>query len=266
MFKPRVLVVLLAFLLTVTACVRAHEIKALASQLTLEKAGEKTTIYLSWGHRLPVDDLIDGDSLTRYDLVAPGGAVKALNKADLSLQTNVVELKDEGIHQVIVSKKPAVFTIVTDTEGEPQFKRGPKSQIKEGAIDHAFRREQFAKALIVVGAAKGSPPKPVGLPLEIVPLDGPTKWRSGRDLCFKVLFQGKVVAWEQVLATHVGFTPDTAWCFATETDNQGVATIRARKAGVWVVVVKVRKLTKGKTREQYDYEDCTATLTLEVRP
>jgi uncharacterized GH25 family protein len=178
--KQRILLGFMAFFVVLANRCPAHEIKVLASQLTVEKAGEKTTIYLSWGHHLPVDDLIVGDSLLRYDLIAPNGTAKALSKSELSLQTNVVELKDEGIHQVVVAKKPAVFTIVTDADGEIQFKRGGKTEIKEGTIDHAFRGEQFAKALIVTGAAKGAAPKPLGLPLEIVPLDGPAKWRGTR--------------------------------------------------------------------------------------
>ena len=118
----------------------------------------------------------------------------------------------------------------------------------------------------MTGAAKGAAPKPLGLPLEIVPLDGPAKWRAGRALRLKVLLQGKPVVWEQVLATRVGFTPDTAWCFATETDKEGIASICVRKAGTWIVAVKVRKLAASKNRDQYDYEDRITTLTLEVRP
>jgi hypothetical protein len=71
---PRSLLVSMASVVFVFASAlgsQAHEIKALASQLVVEKPGAKTTIYLSWGHRLPVDDLIDAATLERYDLLTP---------------------------------------------------------------------------------------------------------------------------------------------------------------------------------------------------
>lgn len=243
-----------------------HDLKVLASHLIVPKPGENTTVYLSWGHTLPVDDLVDAQTLERYDLLSPGGASTPLKKADISLQANVVEMKEEGIAQVVVSRKPAVFTFVEDKEGNRLMKRGRKSATTEGKIDYALRSQQFAKALIVTGKAKGPSVKPVGLDLEIVPLAEPADWRAGGDLRFQVLFQGKPLSQEQVLATYVGFRPDNAWCFATTTDQVGVATVRISQAGTWVLRVQVRKPTTGSTREEYDYESYTATLALEVQP
>ena len=85
----------------------AHEIKVFASQQAAPEAGTKSTVFLSWGHRVPVDDLIDGATLGRYDLIAPGGEKSALKLEGTSLQANAVELKSLGVYQVAVDRKPS---------------------------------------------------------------------------------------------------------------------------------------------------------------
>jgi uncharacterized GH25 family protein len=189
-----------------------------------------------------------------------------LKKADLSLQTNVVELKDAGVHQVLVARKPSVFTYVVDGEGGRVLKRGPKTAVKEGQVDYGTRSLQTAKALIVVGPAEREPVKPAGLPIEVVPLDGPAAWTDGATLRFRVLLEGKPLAGAELTARYVGYKPDNAWCYATTTGRDGVATVRATPAGTWVLKVAARRLANGAARDQYDFESFTTTLTLEVRP
>jgi uncharacterized GH25 family protein len=242
-----------------------HELKVLASHLVVQP-GERTTVYLSWGHTLPVDDLVDAQVVERYEVVAPSGSATALQKENLSLQANVVELKEQGLHQVVAARKPGVITFVTDPAGNRLLKRGPKTGITEGTIDYALRSQQFAKALIVTGPATTTAPRPLGLPLEIVPLDGPAQWRAGGLLRFRVLLHGKPVAEESLVATYIGFRPANAWCYATATDREGTATVRTGRAGTWVLRAGVRRPATGSVREQYDYESYTATLALEVQP
>jgi len=265
MSPTRSLCALLALVLATTCCF-GHEIKALASRLVLEKPGEKTPIYLSWGHRLPVDDLIDADSITRYDLLAPGGNSTALRKGDLSLQTNATTLETEGIHQVVVARKSGIFTFVLDDENKQHLKRGPKTAVKEGQIDHAIRSRQLAKALIVVGKASTESTKPAGLAFEIVALDGPVQWQGGKETPFRILLNGKPHSGVDVKARYVGFKPDSGWCYATTSSREGALTICPQQAGTWVLKASTRILTTGSTREQYDFESYTTTLSLEVLP
>jgi hypothetical protein len=100
-----------------TPC-QAHELKVFASKLAVDRPGAKTTVYLSWGERLPVDDLIDGASIERYELVAPDGKVRRLETAGVSLQTNVAKLEDSGLYELLVSRKPTVYTFVFDSAGK----------------------------------------------------------------------------------------------------------------------------------------------------
>ncbi len=265
MGKSRILMALMLLSFLLPNFCSAHEIKALASQLAVEKPGTKTTIYLSWGHRLPIDDLIDGATLERYDLLAPSGASTALKREDLSLQANVVEVKEMGTYQVLVGRKAGIYTYVFDEEGSRVLKRGPKTAFKDSKIDHALRSQQYAKALIVVGPASTEPVKAAGLPIEIVPLDGPAAWQCGKTLRFQVLLEGKPLSAVELTARYVGFKPDSGWCYATTTNRDGQAQVRPSQPGTWVLKVNKKRHTKGAEREQYDLDSFTATLTLEIQ-
>ena len=261
---PFTLAVLFSADLAQSAC--AHELKVLASQLAVAGNSGKSTIYLSWGHRLPIDDLVDATTIERYDLLNPKGQAKTLTKAELSLQTNVVELTEAGIHQVVVNKKASIYTYVFDTEGVRQLKRGPKTANTESKIDTASRYQQCAKALIVVGKPAQDAPKAIGQTLEIVPLDGPAKWTGNSMLRFKVLLEGKPASAAEITATYVGFRPNGDWCYATTSNKNGEFSVRPSQAGTWVIKTHIQRLTQGKVREQYDFESYTATLSFEVQP
>ena len=266
MSKSRIAITLSSLLFLLPSSSSAHEIKALASQLAVEKSGTKTTIYLSWGHRLPIDDLIDGTTLERYDLLTPSGAVAPLKRGDLSLQTNVVELKDAGTYQVLVGRKAGIYTYVLDEDGSRVLKRGPKTAVKEGQIDYALRSQQYAKALIVVGAPSAEPIKAAGLPVELVPLDAPSAWKNGATLRYRVMLHGKPLSAAEVTARYVGFKPDNGWCYATTTNRDGEVCVRPCQGGIWVLKVNSRLLARDAAREQYDFDSYTATLTLEIQP
>ncbi len=176
----------------------AHELKVFASKLAVDRPGGKTTIYLSWGERIPVDDLIDGATLERYEMLAPDGKVTRLKTAGVSLQTNVRELSNVGLHGIVVAKKPTVYTFYFDKNGKRLLKLCPRTEIKEGRVDYAGRSVQSAKSFIVVGPCK-TPPKPAGLTMEIVPLDPPNQWTKGNSLHFQVLLEGKPIPFVNVL-------------------------------------------------------------------
>lgn len=249
------------------AAATAHEIKVLASQQAVAEAGGKCTVYLSWGHRVPVDDLIDAATLERYDLLPPAGDPTPLKAADTSLQANSVPLKAAGVYQAVAVRKPSVITYVIDKEGERVMKRGGKSAATGGTVDSALRSVQAGKAIIVVGPAGEEAVKPAGLPVEIVPLDPPAKWKANADLKFQVLVNGKAVTTAPMVEARViGFKPDNAWGYSTHADKTGTATVCPDKAGTWVLKVNVKVPAAEADRKEFDQESFTATLTLEVAP
>lgn len=254
---------LLALILTPTS--QAHDLKVMASRLAANP-GDQETIYLSYGHVLPVDSPLDGETLQDYQLLTPSGSVQVLNREGTSLHANVVQVEEEGLYQAAATRKPSVYSVVADANGNHQHIRKPKNQITEGTIERSARSHQFAKALMVSGANADQAVKPLGHELEIIPVDAPNDWRSGRDLAFRVLFRGKPLASGDLVATYVGFKPDNAWCYATSTDAKGVANVRPSQPGTWIIRVRTQLPAARAHQEEYDVESYGATLVLEVRP
>lgn len=253
-------------LMMISSQATGHEIKVLASSYFLKDAGDKTTVYLSWGHRVPVDDLIDGSTIERYDVVSPGNSTSKLTLAELSLQANVVVLEKPGLHQAVVSRKPSAYTYVIDEHGNRVFKRGPKSAVASGKIDYAARSFQTAKAMIVVGKESKELASPLGLPIEIVPLDPIEKWRANCKNRFQILLNGKPLSSANVTARYVGFKPDNAWCYATTSNREGIVEITPSQSGTWVIKVSSKILRDEASRKDFDYDSYTSTLSLEIQP
>jgi uncharacterized GH25 family protein len=268
MTKSRLLAAMTALALASVSLGHAHDLNVFASNLAVHKSGERTTVYLGWGHILPVDDLTDSTTLERYDCLSPTGKVTALKHEGVSLQTNVVELKEEGVCQVVAARKPYIYTVLVNDDGESgfKFKIGPKSAVKEGTVDYAMHWQAFAKALIVVGEPKSEAVKPAGLPIEIVPVEGPASWRSGHTLRFRLLHANKPLPYQEVWATRVGLLPHGTWCFAAYADEEGIVSVPVKEAGTWVVRMQRKKLAAAKDRNDYDFDTLNATLTLEVQP
>jgi uncharacterized GH25 family protein len=244
----------------------AHELKVFASQYHLSEDTSKATVYLSWGHRVPVDELTDAATVERYDWLRPEGKATALKVEGKTLQANVVQGKEAGVYQVVVTRKPSVFTYVLDEEGNRQMKRGPRSSHEGAKIDSAVRSLQSAKTLLCVGKPSDKAPPPAGLPLEIVPVQGPTGWKARGEVRFRVLLAGKPLASAPVLARSLTFKPENAWNYATTSDRKGEFTVVPDAAGTWLIKVNTKQAADPKLRGEYDQESLTTTLSLEVQP
>lgn len=263
MYRLKLVFLMALALATAETFTQAHEIKVLASEQALPKAGERITVYLSWGHLLPVDDLIDAKAIERYELVSPSGKNQALKCEGLSLQANRVWIEEDGTYQAIVDRKVGILHHVIDAEGNRVLKRGPKTEVKEGKIESSQRSIQCGKAIIVAGNGK-TLIKAVGQAIEIVPVDPQNEWRSGNDLRFQVLHHGKPLPEAALTATFIGSRPAEKWSLKASADEKGIATIRASQPGTWVLKVNARVPAVGDDLKQYDFTSYTGTLSLEI--
>jgi uncharacterized GH25 family protein len=244
---------------------RGHDLKVLVSRL-VSQPGADETVYISYGHILPVGGQIDAATLDDYHVRTPSGSVTYLKKDGISLQANDVHLEEHGIYQAVAARRPAIWCDVVDESGNHTHHRGPRSSVTQGTVEQATRSQMFAKALLISGEDVDRVPEPLGHEIEIVPVEAPAAWRSGEDTAFRVLFQGKPLRNADLVATHIGFKPDGAWCFATATNADGIAVVRPSQAGTWVLRVKTQRPAPQEQRGEYDVESYTATLVLEVRP
>lgn len=261
---PRFLILAAALMPFVPIAGWSHDLKILTNRPRLDVDG-KATIYLSWGHRLPIDDLIDGATLARYDLIAPSGTKTPLTKDAKSLQANVAEMKEPGLYAVIVERMPSVNTYIIDEQGIKRFRRGPKSAHAGSKIDSAKRSTQSAKLMIVVGDASATAPKAIGLSTEIIPLDGPSRWKAGQPLRVRVDHDGKPLAGARIESRAVSFAHEEK-IDVVETDARGEATVQPKTGGLWLLTATHKTPAPAAARAEYDTESITTTLTLEVAP
>jgi uncharacterized GH25 family protein len=246
---------------------RAHDLKVMLRQYLVEP-GANDTVFISYGHVLPVGGPIDAATLDEYYLRTPSGSVLYLKKEGSSLQSNDVHIEEQGVYQAVAARQPSVWCEVVDANGNHSHHRGTRSKISRelGTVELATHSQTYAKALLISGKTADNPVEPLGHEIEIVPVAPPREWRCGRDLQFKVLFQGKALSSAELLATYVGFKPDNAWCYATYSNAKGIAVLRPSQPGVWVLrVMRKRPAAKDKQAD-YDVESHTATLVLEVQP
>jgi|GEM_PF-1453344 len=241
---------------------RAHEIKVMLDRMSVKK-GDKDVVFLSWGHLLPTDGPTRGEDIERYQLLTPSGSVQILATDKESDQRNVVHLEEEGVYTAEAVRKPAVLTVFTLGDKHVHFV-GPKTEVREGAqIKDSFRSFQYAKAMVAAGNAP-APPKPVGHVLEIVPAVGEAEWTAGRDIPFRVLFEGKPLSGKLFQAKPLDFKPDDVWTWTRPTDQSGTAVLRPDRPGTWLLKATFERPAAESDRDRFDADHWTATLILQV--
>jgi uncharacterized GH25 family protein len=233
--------------------------------------GQPSTVYLSWGHLLPVDELVGEQDLSIYQIKSPSGSVTPLKMtSERSLQANAVTLEEEGVYQVAAARKMSVFTRYTNADGKAVHAMQGKDELElpEGAtINLSARSRQFAKAILVCGTPKnGGLVEPLGHDLEIV-MEAPVEnhgYCLDAPLAVRVLFQGSPLAGATILAASTTLNPDGYPDASFETDDQGRALLDLIESGTWVLEVHHRLEAPEEARQQYDSESFTATLTIPV--
>lgn len=184
---------------------------------------------------------------SRYAPVDDGGAMFGYESTFVPIELPAREfdayLKEEGLDAPLAARRMARTT----APGRERYRRCAKAWLSGDDASRATR--------------------PLGLPLEIVPLAAP-----GEDpkLQVMVLAEGRplahalVKAWRAPLDTR-GMAPDpetrdsTGVVVKVRTDPQGRATLPVRAAGEWLV--SVVHMVPSRDPEQADWESTWASLT-----
>jgi uncharacterized GH25 family protein len=79
--------------------------------------------------------------------------------------------------------------------------------------------------------------KPLGHPLEIIPLDNPAQYRKGSRPRFQVLYNGQPLANAEITATwdYFNYKVQNAFDQTATTDAKGEVRFRFRENGIWLV-------------------------------
>ncbi|WZO99308.1 DUF4198 domain-containing protein [Isosphaeraceae bacterium EP7] len=262
--------VLLPMLLVVTPLLaaQAHTLRVLVTRPVSVK-GFKSTVYLSYGHLLPVDELIPGNEVGAYLIHAPDGSTKPLETSGTSLHANEVSFDQPGLYQLAVTRLPITYVAYTDASGAARFARLPKDQFKlpEGAkLTASARSYQFSKAVVLNDLTESKATPALGHALEIVVEGKPTKdgYSADESVRARVLFKGKPLAGVKLSAASTSRNPDGIPEVAGETDSEGRVALDLPEPGTWVLDVLHLIESSPDVRASYDNERFVATMAIPV--
>ena len=252
--------------LAIALTTQAHTLRVLGNRAVVE-TGKKGTIYLSYGHLLPVDELIEADALAQHQLHTPSGSIKPLTHSGKSLHANEVVFEEPGLYQAVVTRKPLVYCTFTDASGKQAFARLPKHELKlpeGGKLILGTKGHQYSKALLLSGDAPAKSPEPLGHELEIVVESklGTQGFSVDEPVKARVLFQGKPLAGVKVDAASTTLSPDGLPETAAETDSEGRVTLELSEPGVWVLSVTHKVDSAAGDRKAFDVNSYVASFAI----
>lgn len=235
------------------------------------KLKEKAVVSAVSGTEFPKGDHAPNPAkFAKRMVVAPDGKLsEALAEGtNAELKTGLLAWTPDqnGIYMMAVQTTPRMIKLEADefnhylvSDGLPHIYQ---LRVKEKSLDKpgVERYSKSPKVLIKVGdGLAGDVTKPIGLPLEIVPLTNPFQLKVGDVLKVKVLFQSKPLADANLGWDHPG---DGEMPTGTvRTDSEGMALIPISKTGL--MTIRLTHMTRPKTKE-YEWESFWTTLTFDL--
>lgn len=135
-----------------------------------------------------------------------------------------------------------------------------RAKAGETAKQGRERYSRFIRSLLQVGDKRDDTyKKPVGLKLEIMPLENPYAKRVGDELKFQVIFDGKPLADRTVFADNRASKTQKM-----TTDKNGRVTIKIDRSGLWLVRLVTMRRCAAECGEA-DWESFWGAITFGVR-
>jgi len=256
--------------LALPAAGHAFAVFATHSVLNRDAAGHASTpakavAYIGWGHKMPVEDILEPERLQRYALIAPDGSETALTPPGPGFLAVEFSPEVDGPHIVSAAYENHFYTWYEE-DGVSKSHRGPKTGLENVTYSGYF--EFRGKALVGVGSTgEDAFGEPIGDSLEIVPRENPLRKTGGayQTLTVQVLFRGEPLAGARVNARHQGHYPTTDFGQAADTDADGIVTIDLTHKGSWLLKVEHEIDPRPEFADQCDIEQYAATLSFEIR-
>ncbi|MBY0458012.1 MAG: DUF4198 domain-containing protein [Gemmataceae bacterium] len=233
------------------------------------KSNEKAVVSAVSGTKFPNGDHApDPSKFAKRIVVAPDGTVSEADASGMKEKAGLLTWTPakDGVYAVAVQTTPKVLKLDAEafndylvSDGLPHIYR---LRAKEKSLDQPAveRYSKSPKALVRVGDGKGGDPcKPLGLPLEIVPLTNPFGCKAGDALKVRVLFDGKALADANLGWDHPGDGQDPAG--TVRTDAKGEAMVPIARTGL--MTIRLTHMTRPKTKD-YEWESFWTTLTFRI--
>lgn len=227
--------------------------------------GKPVVVRAVSGSDFPTGDHApDPAAFTKRLVVKPDGTTADLDAAGKDADAGLLRFTPAapGVYVAAVRTAPKLITLDAAafneylvSDGLPHIYR---LRAKEKTLDQPGR-ERYSKSpkvLVKVGDGPGDPTKPVGLPLEVVPLRDPFGVKPGDALRVRVLFDGKPLADANLGWAHPGGGELPAG--TVRTDGRGEALVPVANPGP--MTIRLTHMTRPKAAE-YEWESFWTTLT-----
>ena len=182
------------------------------------------------------------DGLLRFTATGPG-----VYAVGVETTPKMIELDAKKFNEYLVSDGlPHIFML----------------RAKEDSLDKPAkeRYSKSPKALLRIGeGGKGDASKPIGLPLEIVPLQDPFALKAGEALKVRVLFRGKPLAGANLGWDHPGEGELPAGTVLS--NEKGEALVPIAKVGL--MTIRLTHMTRPKAVD-HEWESFWTTLTFRI--
>ena len=247
---------------------QAHTLRVLVTR-PVTQPGFKSTVFLSYGHLLPIDEVIAANEVGPYQIHTPAGSIKPLELAGNSMHAQEITCDEPGMYQVAVIRKPIIYVAYTEASGKQVFARLPKNQaqLPDGAkLTASARSSQFSKAVMLHEISDGQATPALGHTLEILIESKPGKlgYSADEPIRAQVLFRGKPLAGVKVSAASTSRNPDGIPAVAGETDAEGRVALELVEPGTWLLDVLHLIDSSPADRAAFDNERFAATTSIPV--
>ncbi len=220
--------------------------------------GKHVLASIGYGDTIPANEILTPDwgpmVIERYEMISPDGVRTSMGVPNLvthekqALASGVTfqDGGDVGLRKIgglakaakgtytVAAQTPALVIIhYKDKTGKEQWSDQAMSKLTDIAQVLDVRIEaNYMKAMFTVGA--WSDPKPLGDPLEIVPMSDLSQAKAGDVVRFKVLFNGRAWNPDEGDATIIAFNPAHGhrWGLFSELKN-GEGMLKLPVAGAW---------------------------------
>lgn len=249
--------VLMLMILSFAGIANAHEFILKPTKLTVKK-GQTVPFSVVSAHVFMVSEEMEPLDKVETTLILNGKSTPialTANEPAMTLEGAATPAA-EGTAILAGHRKGMIWTQTT-SGWKQASKKGLSGVIKSGMY------EKFCKTFLTVGKNDNSFAKPVGQRLEIIPLTNPALAHPGDEIEFKVLFDGKPLSVDKVLATYDGFTktPNT-YAYFTEPYGEGLAKVKVSHPGIWMVRVEH---AIAQPTDDYDSLAMRSVLVFEVK-
>jgi uncharacterized GH25 family protein len=249
----------------------AHDWFGTVGETKTFKAGDTVPVYVYITHKLFTGDIVPERS---------GNAFYVLQNNTL-VDTRVTAAPDESLKllkgsftlpggtpsMVVISRTPS-FSATTTSGG---YRSGTKRTLQAMGltVSRSSCNEGWCKIYVNPVSSDTSFSKPLGLPLEIVPVTNPADIAIGKSAVFKVLLNGQALPNTEISATYKKYKPgeEDAWAVKNiKADASGLVSINIPNTedakDIWIVKAAYSRAVTN--NPNYDQESFTSWVSFNV--